>query len=350
TCYWILAPMLSARGLLPGAGQLAEMGTSVTNYLRLSLFRPLGIGMLVGGALAGIVLALPLILGAIRSMQTASKLKTEASKDEMPIRLLYMAVAGAFLVMLALGILSTPEMTLGRGILMAVLGTLWVWMAGVILSECIGRTNWSPLSGMTLIGITILIFVSSGIGDRAAVVAAVMVGAAMCVAMSQATDLMLDLKTGYLVGATPRAQQIGQFLGTWLGPILVMVLIFVLHKAYGLGSDALPAPQGQALASVIQSIVGGDVPLDKYLAGAGLGALLSSSGIGGLGVLVGLGFYLPFSIVLTYSIGTVLRLLSDWKRGVSFSENVGVPIAAGLIVGEALVGVGNAVVKVVQGF
>ncbi len=349
TCYWILAPLLSARGLLPNTGQLAEMGTSVTSYLRLSLFRPLGIGMLVGGAMAGIVLAFPLIVGAIRSMQTASKLKTEASRDELPIRFLYLAIGGAFLVMLALGVLSTPEMTLGRGILMAVLGTLWVWVAGVILSECIGRTNWSPLSGMTLIGITILIFVSSGIGDRAAVVAAIMVGAAMCVAMSQATDLMLDLKTGYLVGATPRSQQIAQFLGTWLGPILVMVLILVLHKAYGMGSEALPAPQGQALASVIQSIVGGDVPLDKYLAGAGLGALLSASGIGGLGVLVGLGFYLPFSIILTYSIGTLLRVASDWKFGADFSENVGIPMAAGLIVGEALVGVGNAVVKVAQG-
>ena len=350
TCYWVLAPLLSAGGLLPGPAELAAAGTTVTGYLRLSLFRPLGIGMLIGGALAGIVFALPLILGAIRSMQTASQLKTEASRDELPIRMLYMAIAGAFLVMLALGMLSTPEVGLIRGAVMAILGTLWVWMAGVILSECIGRTNWSPLSGMTLIGITILIFVASGIGDKAAVVSAVIVGAAMCVAMSQATDLMLDLKTGYLVGATPRSQQIGQFLGTWLGPIIVMALIFVLHKAYGMGSDALPAPQGQALASVIQSILGGDVPLDKYIAGAGLGAFLSASGIGGLGVLVGLGFYLPFNIILTYSVGTLVRVVSDWKLGVRFSEDVGIPIAAGLIVGEALVGVGNAVLKVAQGF
>ena len=29
------------------------------------------------------------------------------------------------------------------------------WIAGVIVSECVGRTNWSPLSGMTLIAVTI---------------------------------------------------------------------------------------------------------------------------------------------------------------------------------------------------
>jgi putative OPT family oligopeptide transporter len=192
---------------------------------------------------------------------------------------------------------------------------------------------------MTLIGITILIFIASGLGDKATVVASVVVGAAMCVAMAQATDLMLDLKTGYLVGATPKKQQIAQFLGTWLGPILVMGLIVVLHQAYGLGSDKLPAPQGQALASVIQGILGGDVPLHQYAAGAGLGALLSASGINGLGVLVGLGFYLPFNIVLTYTLGTLARVFTDWKLGVRFSESVGIPVAAGFIVGEALVGV-----------
>ena len=73
---------------------------------------------------------------------------------------------------------STQEMGCGRGLVMALLGTVWVWMAGVILSECIGRTNWSPLSGMTLIAVTILIFIASGLGDKAAVVSAVMVGAA----------------------------------------------------------------------------------------------------------------------------------------------------------------------------
>jgi uncharacterized oligopeptide transporter (OPT) family protein len=175
-----------------------------------------------------------------------------------------------------------------------------------------------------------------------------MVGAAVCVAMSQATDLMLDLKTGYLVGATPRMQQAGQFFGAWLGPILIIGVIYVLHEAYGLGSERLPAPQGQALASMINGILGGDIPVEKYLAGAGLGALLSAAS-GGLGITVGLGFYLPFNIVLTYSIGTLIRLLTDARVGKQFSEDTGIPIAAGLIVGEALVGVGFAIRAVFSG-
>jgi putative OPT family oligopeptide transporter len=347
--YWVLAPIMASTGILPTPDVLAAAGQDMPDYLRLELFRPVGIGMLIGGALMGIVLALPLILSAIRSMQQSGKLKTGASLDEMPIKLLYIAVIGAAILLFVIALYSTSEMGWFRGLMMALLGTLWIWVAGVILSECIGRTNWSPLSGMTLIAVTILIIIASGMSDSAAIISSLLVGAAACVAMSQATDLMMDLKTGYLVGASPKKQQIAQFSAAWLGPIVVMALIFVLHNAYGLGSERLPAPQGQALASMIQGILGGDVPVQKYIAGAGLGAMLSATGVGGLGVLVGLGFYLPFNIVLTYSLGTLFRFFTDWKMGKEWSEQMGIPAAAGLIVGEALVGVGFAIYFIFTG-
>ncbi|RMB01456.1 putative OPT family oligopeptide transporter [Eilatimonas milleporae] len=341
-CYWFLSPMLDLTGMFPIVD-----GSEVTvpSTLRTLLYRPVGIGMLIGGAVVGVAFAFPLIRSAIGSMQSAAKTESAFVRDEMPIRLLYIAIVGAAILLAVMAVTSASEVGLLRGLMMSVLGTLWIWMAGIILSEAIGRTNWSPLSGMTLVAVTLLIIITQSFGgmdDTQAIVAAVTVGAATCVAMSQATDLMLDLKTGYLVGATPRMQQMGQFMGAWLGPIVIILLIFALHGAYGLGSDKLPAPQGQALASMVSGIMGGDVPAEKYLAGALLGALLSAVQ-GGLGITVGLGFYLPFNIVLTYSIGTLLRELSDRRKGPDWSDNKGIPIAAGLIVGEALVGVGFAV-------
>jgi putative OPT family oligopeptide transporter len=339
--YWFLSPVLSMTGLFPvdGAGETINQ----PEPLRLLLYRPLGIGMLIGGAIMGVILASPLIVSAIKSMQKAAKVSTGISNDEMPIKLLYVAVGGAAIVLCLMAVTSAESVGLGRGIGMALLGTLWIWMAGIILSEAIGRTNWSPLSGMTLVGITLLIVLTQafGMGRDDSIIAALMVGAAMCVAMSQATDLMLDLKTGYLVGATPRMQQLGQFAGAWLGPIVVIGVIFILNESHGLGSDKLPAPQAQALASTIDGIMGGDVPTEKYIAGAVLGGILSAV-MGGLGITVGLGFYLPFNIVLTYSLGTLARELTDRLKGKTWSEEIGIPIAAGLIVGEALVGVGDA--------
>jgi len=250
------------------------------------------------------------------------------------------------LTAVCLNSVNDPQMTLWRAALMAVLGTVWVWIAGVIVSECLGRTNWSPLSGMTLIAVTILLVIAqTGMRPASAVLSSVIVGAAICVAIAQAGDMMLDLKSGYLVGAMPRRQQLAQFIGAWLGPLIVIGLIFMLHKQYTLGSKNLPAPQGAALASMIQGIVEQDVPAYRYVAGGGLGAALSFSGLGGIGVLIALGFYMPFGIVLTYTIGNVLRISSDRFLGKRFAEQVGVPIAAGLIVGEALVGVGNALYR-----
>ena len=347
-CYWVLSPLLISYGA-PEVLALAESaGRGLPNAFRAALFRPLGIGILIGAAIGGIVAAAPLILGAIRSMQDAAREggRGKLGSDELPIRLLYGAIGFGTLALVIIAFLATPHMSFGRALGMALLGSLWIWVAGVIVSECLGRTNWSPLSGMTLIAVTILVFIGSGLADREVIVSGIIVGAAICVAIAQAGDMMLDLKAGYLVGASPRKQQIAQMLATWLGPILVMGLIFVLHSSYELGSSRLPAPQATALAGVIEGILGGDVPAFRYAAGAGLGALLAFSGLGGIGVLIGLGFYMPFNIVLTYTIGCGARIVTERIKGQGFIEEVGIPVAAGLIVGEALVGVGTAMAQV----
>lgn len=346
-CYFLLSPMLFQFGS-DGVSELVNE----PNTMRLELYRPLGIGMLVGAAVGGIAASFPLIATALRSMNAAAKQNklTGRSSDEMPIRLLYTAIGVGALVMVGIAYFSVEEISLGRAFAMAILGTAWVWVAGVVVAECVGRTNWSPLSGMTLIAVTILIVIGNGgLSNAETVVSAMLVGAAICLAISQASDMMLDLKSGYLVGAVPRRQQFAQFVGAWLGPIIVIFLMILLNEQYEIGSDKLPAPQAQALASVTEGILSGDVPTYRYTAGAGLGLLLALSGLGGVGVLIALGFYMPFQIAMTYTVGNILRLLADKKLGEKWSTETGIPIAAGLIVGEALIGVGDALVKIVAG-
>lgn len=352
-CYFVLSPLLIWFGSdsIVGVADVANSGiVSNPDKVRLSLYRPTGIGMLIGAAVGGIIAAFPLIRSAIKSMHTASKNTSTdiaSQNDEMPIKLLYGAVFLGAIMLVVIAFMSAEEMTFWRAGLMAVLGTLWVWVAGVIVAECIGRTNWSPLSGMTLIAVTIVILIAkAGLDKPDAVLSSMIVGVAICLAVSQASDMMLDLKSGYLVGAIPRKQQFAQYIGCWLGPCIVIALMLVLHQQYEIGSKNLPAPQATALASVMDGIINDNVPSYRYAAGGGLGLLLALSGLGGIGVLVGLGFYMPFNIVLTYTIGNVLRIITDRVAGKNFSHNVGIPIAAGLIVGEALVGVGFALVKV----
>jgi putative OPT family oligopeptide transporter len=239
-CYWLLAPLLGSFGddevrMLVKAGEM--------DGVREALFMPAGIGILIGAAIGGVIAALPLIRSAIQGLSEASQLAARAGDpDELPIRVLYGGVVGSAVVLSLVAYAASPEMTPLRAVVMASLGILWIWIAGVIVSECLGRTNWSPLSGMTLIAVTILMFVGSGMSDRETVIVSVLLGAAISVSIAQAGDLMLDLKAGYLTGASPKRQQIAQLLAVWLGPILVMLLIFVLDEAYVLGSKRLPAP------------------------------------------------------------------------------------------------------------
>ena len=90
--YWFLSPALSLMNAFP----LDEVGQVINEPgpLRLLLYRPFGIGMLIGGAVMGVILASPLIVSAVKSMQKAAKVTTGISKDEMPIKLLYFAVLG----------------------------------------------------------------------------------------------------------------------------------------------------------------------------------------------------------------------------------------------------------------
>ena len=235
------------------------------------------------------------------------------------------------------------------------------------------------LVGLALIAIAIMMGIM-GTGDEF-IVPAVTVGAAICVATSMCADMMADLKTGYLVGSRPIKQQIAQIATCWIGPGLTIVVVIVLWEAYAFGPNQakelfdravadgtvaaytanggsettlangipkLGAPQAGALQGAIQIVQSGDVPLGKYLTGAAIGVLVSLLVSPGLGVMVGLSMYLPFEYMIIFGIGCMINMAVRRMKGARFAEDMGVPLAAGLIVGDALVGVGFAVWKVIE--
>jgi uncharacterized oligopeptide transporter (OPT) family protein len=186
------------------------------------------------------------------------------------------------------------------------------------------------------------------------VAAAMVVGVAVCVATGAGADMMQDLKTGFMLGAKPVKQQIVQFATTWIGALLAIGAIYVLWTSgpdgqggFGEGT-ALPAPQAGALMGMIDAVKSGNVPIDKYVMGGIVGALLGAAPITGLGVLIGLAFYLPFSITLGYGIGCLANMALKKKYGMEFIEHKVVPLAAGFIVGEALTGMGHAAFSIIK--
>jgi len=368
---WALSLLALGAGFITGkAGLLVLVGGILANWvivpiavnagwypldtwkaLSKPINRSIGVGMLVGGALMGIVVAFPSIKAAVVSLHKASKRKGKGKSEELPIKYAYIAAIAAFIV-LFLVTKFISDFTILRSFLIAVVGVAWMWLAGIIVAQCTGRTDWSPISGLALIGVTIVLMIgvagASG-ASQAAVLPAVIIGAATCLAAGQCADMMQDLKTGFVVGAKPIKQQILQICVTWIGPMIALAVIAILWAGpkFGPGTK-IAAPQAVALNETINAIVGGEAafPYTKYIGGTIVGGLLAFSGIAGLGVLVGLSMYLPMAYILPYGLGCIIHMILSKVKGKRWCEDFGVPVAAGFIVGEACIVLTLSLIKV----
>ncbi len=345
--WWVVSPAAVHMGWVPEALVAAN---DSSGYIYGKMLRPLGIGTLIGGALMGVVVAFPAIKSAVASLASAAKTAgaggSKVGSDEMP---LWVLIAGsvAAVVLFFVAALITPGVSAGQAIVAAVVGTLWLGLAGLIVAQATGMTDISPMSGMALISVTLMMWLLDS-----NIAAAMAVGVAVCVAIGQGADMMQDLKTGFMIGGRPVKQQIAQFCVTWIGALLALGAIYVLwtngpggQGGFGEGSP-LPAPQAGALMGIIDAVKSGNVPIDKYAMGGAVGALLGAAPMAGLGVLIGLAMYLPFSITLGYGIGCLTQMWLGKKFGGHFVEHKLVPLAAGLIVGEALMGIAHAAYEI----
>ncbi len=399
--YIVLNPILYAMNWMPATVSAAE----APEYGYGEINRPLGIGLLLGGALMGVIASLPAIKEAFKSIAAAgvSRAGGGVARDELGLKVLLVAVLSA-LVLLFLAadltgskpINSTDPITAERietdeyaavyngytiafadadtlaafegasaerksevvaplaanrkglladldphlrALIIAVIGALWIWFAGIIIAQCTGMTDWSPISGMALLTV-VLVMVLGGPGQ---VLGAVLIGAALCVAITCAADMMADLKTGYIVGAQPKRQQTVELIATGVGPLITMAVLLVIAAGnmqkfgipIGAGTDTV-APQAQALEAIITGVQGGEMPYALYGFGALLGALLGLGAFSGLGVLIGLSMYLPMLYISTYGVGCIINILVSKAKGPRWAEEWGVPLAAGFIVGDAL--------------
>jgi len=169
----------------------------------------------------------------------------------------------------------------------------------------------------------------------------------VCIAASKAGDISQDLKTGQLVGATPAKQQIGQFVGAAFACWGIAATVFALHKAYGLGSADLAAPQATLMKTVIEGVLSGALPWGLVGTGAAfsLGAMLC--GLPGLSFAIGI--YLPLATLTPIFVGGIVRRAVEARRqGPAPESDPGVLAASGLIAGEGLVGIFIALVRGAQ--
>jgi putative OPT family oligopeptide transporter len=250
--------------------------------------------------------------------------------------------------------LPIPAGWLGA-MLLGIFGFFFVTVSSRIVG-LIGSSS-NPVSGMTIATLlfTALLFRSMGWTGTEHQIAVLFVGAVVCIAAAVAGDISQDLKTGFLVGASPYRQQLGEFIGVLTAALCIGSVVLLLHRVYGVGSPALPAPQATLMSLVIEGVLAGKLPWAFVGIGMVLALVVELLGVSSLPFAVGL--YLPVSLTTPIFAGGLLRRFLEGanrmktRTGGNHKAEQGILFSSGLIAGAALVGVLLALGEVVrQGF
>lgn len=318
--------------------------------------RYLGVGaMVVGGIWSLIKLFKPLLIGIQASLRTYSTLESgvEIKREERDIPIKYVGIALLVLLipvfMIYNDILPSADIAFLMTIIMMIFGFFFsavaAYMAGVV-----GSSN-NPISGVTVATVlfaSLLLLAILGSGSLQGAAAAIMVGAVVCNAAAIGGDNLQDLKTGYIVGATPWKQQVMQVIGVISAALVLGIVLDILHTAYTIGSPTLSAPQATLMKAVAEGVFQGNLPWDMVIIGAILGVIIIGLDIRQerLGsdfripiLAVAVGIYLPVSLTSPIFVGGMLAHFGDKMGATDASRKKGLLLAAGLITGEAIMGI-----------
>ncbi|MCW0379181.1 hypothetical protein NB697_002027 [Xanthomonas sacchari] len=329
--------------------------------------RYLGVGaMLIGGVWTLFSLRKSLLSGVKSGFAAARKSTGGAAVAEtdrdLPMKWMLVALLLCTLPLLGLyqAIVGQWHVSVPMTLIMIVAGFLFVSVSGY-LAGLIGSSN-NPVSGIT---ISTILFASAvlvlllGRDSPIGAVAAIMIGAVVCCAAAVGGDNLQDLKTGYLVGATPWKQQLMLAIGAFSCALIMAPVLNLLAEAYGIGSKTLPAPQAVLMASVAKGLFGGALPWTMIAIGAGVGAAIIAfdEWLKKTGkrfrvpvLAAAIGIYLPLELMVPIFLGGLIahlverfhKIRADDEEGRDRVHRPGVLFSAGLITGEALMGIGIA--------
>ena len=283
--------------------------------------------------------------------------------------------------------LNLKGASLTESLILGALGSLFLAMTAFFFSAVagyiagvVGSSN-SPVSGMTiatLMGTALLVWVVGdvilGMEQHELMYATLIIASVVAVNAAIAGDVMQDLKTGHLVGATPWKQQIAEIVGVITGAVMAPLTLVVLNDAYRITKtycmdnpvkyyadgtpncdSALDAPQAEIIGTLIEGIFGGTVNYPMLGLGVLIAVLIIWKGLPVMSVAIGM--YLPFYLSATIFLGgllshfvlrTVHLRIDGTLTGEPSEEAVeeggevskkGLLLSAGMIAGEALMGV-----------
>jgi putative OPT family oligopeptide transporter len=334
-----------------------------------SYSRDIGVGaMVVGGLYTIFKLRSNLAEGireaivGIKGGQVGAKKRTD---QDLNFKFVFLAIGLLTIpIFLIYGYISSEWAISG---IMAVFAILFAFIASAIagyMAGLLGSSN-NPISGVTVsvLLITSLILLGFGLsGNVGAYGVAILIAAVICCAAAISGDVLQSMTCGQMIGATPKNQQIAEVIGVLAAAPILALVVQALDQAYRIGSTNLPAPQAFLMSGIVEGVLGGGMVWPFVLAGAVLAFVLILIDLPVLPVAIGI--YLPFTLSVPIFGGGIVRHftnkymekkygsaeeeeISDWELAIKQTDvkpkekviRTGLLLTAGLIAGEALMGV-----------
>lgn len=392
TLAWgVAVPYFTAASPMPADADMIGYAMSIWK----TKVRFIGVGTIGIAAIWTLITLLkPMFEGMSQSLRQLNEKNTEkshrTSQDLSPKALGLILLGSIVLIVLALyeflqPITLAPEAAM---LLIAVCTLLAVVIGFLVAAACgymaglVGSSS-SPISGIGIISVVVTSLILMGIGhsfglmetaegQKFLTALTIFTCSIVITTAAISNDNLQDLKTGQLVEATPWRQQVALIIGCIVGAFVISPVLELLFNAYGFtgampregmdASQALSAPQATLMMTISNGIFSSNLEWSYIFTGIALGAILividlilkkSSNGKYALPVLaVGMGIYLPPVVNAPLFVGALLawfinRHIENYARQSGKdaeamkkkADRYGTLFAAGLIVGESLIGV-----------
>jgi putative OPT family oligopeptide transporter len=291
--------------------------------------------MLVASGLAALVLRWRILAKTFRNLSTA-----RAGSEAFPLQWVAIGVA-----ITGVALIIIQKVSLGLDIWMTVVAILLSIPLMLVGLRVLGETNWGPISAMSNMMQGIFGLLAPG-----HILANMLASGTTGTIATESEALMQDYKAGHMIGSSPRNLTIMQLIATPVGAAAVSWMYPLLRDTYGIvgehaglsspisrkwagfaeilskGLSALP--RGAMAALVIASVVG---IILAILENQGIEWVPSPTGIG-------IAMIVPAAVVFVMFLGGVVE--SIWARvNPNSHRSYVVPLASGLIAGEAIVAV-----------
>lgn len=308
-----------------------------------------GVAIMVSEALTSLLLSYKTIINSFKGLGAAFSITQKEQEETIPNTWWIggLLAASVLTIVIASVFFEISPM-------LSIIAIALSFILANVAVRSVGETDINPVGGVGKVTQVVFGSLSSSITSN--LMAAGITGGGA----SQAADMMQDFKTGHIFGASPKKQFKAQLWGIVAGILFAVPVYILFTSTWEIGGEKLPAPAAQAWKAVAMVMSKGLHVLPIY---SGYGILIGCI-FGSLLAIVnkyspkvskylpsGLAFGISFLIGAQYSIimflGTVVYMI--WNRiNPTNCENLAYPIACGILAGEGIAAICNAILTIFE--